>query len=156
MPYIEVFADVACPFTHVGLRRLAAHRDTFGRDDVVLRVLAWPARARERPSHRPGRGHRGDRRVGRDAAADLFARYSEASFPATSMPALDLAHAAAHVDDREGEQMSLALRTALLKTAAMSPTRGCWTRSRMSTASRWIRSRIAGVLADWNEGQAPA
>jgi hypothetical protein len=39
---IEVFADAGCPFTHVGLRRLVEHRDHAGRDDVVLRVRAWP------------------------------------------------------------------------------------------------------------------
>ena len=30
---IEVFADVLCPFTHVGLRRLVARRTELGRDD---------------------------------------------------------------------------------------------------------------------------
>jgi hypothetical protein len=30
MRQIEVFADVACPFTHVGLRRLIAERDAGG------------------------------------------------------------------------------------------------------------------------------
>ena len=35
---IEVFADITCPFTHVGLRRVAAE---FG-DQVQVRVRAWP------------------------------------------------------------------------------------------------------------------
>ena len=39
---IEVFADVACPFTHVGLRRFADRRAELGRHDVTLRVRAWP------------------------------------------------------------------------------------------------------------------
>jgi len=42
MTVIEVFADVLCPFTHVGLKRLIAYRDEMGRDDVVLEVHAWP------------------------------------------------------------------------------------------------------------------
>ena len=71
---------------------------TFGRDDVVLRVRAWPLELVN--------GHPIDRvevteeieELRRDAAADLFARYSEASFPATSMPALDLGDAAYPVD----------------------------------------------------------
>jgi len=39
---IEVFADVACPFTHVGLKSFVARRAGLGRDDVILRVRAWP------------------------------------------------------------------------------------------------------------------
>ena len=39
---IEVFADVVCPFTHVGLRRLAAYREQMHREDVAIRVRAWP------------------------------------------------------------------------------------------------------------------
>ena len=39
---IETFADVCCPFTHVGLRRLSDRRDHSGRTDVALWVRAWP------------------------------------------------------------------------------------------------------------------
>src|SRR6478735_6336015 len=39
---IEVFADVRCPFAHVGLRRLVERRRALGRDDVRLVVRAWP------------------------------------------------------------------------------------------------------------------
>ena len=42
MRTIEVFADVLCPFTHVGLRAVAEQRARAGRDDVVIRVRAWP------------------------------------------------------------------------------------------------------------------
>ena len=42
MTVIEVFADVACPFAHVGLRRFAERRDELGRTDVALRVRSWP------------------------------------------------------------------------------------------------------------------
>lgn len=38
---IEVFADVVCPFTHVGLRRLVERRHELG-SSAVLRVRAWP------------------------------------------------------------------------------------------------------------------
>ena len=39
---IEVFADIWCPFTHVGLRALAEERAHRGRTDVTLWVRAWP------------------------------------------------------------------------------------------------------------------
>jgi hypothetical protein len=40
--FIEVFADVVCPFTHVGLRRLVAYRRQKHREDIAIRVRAWP------------------------------------------------------------------------------------------------------------------
>lgn len=39
---VEVFADLGCPFTHVGLRRLLARRAELARDEPVLLVRAWP------------------------------------------------------------------------------------------------------------------
>jgi hypothetical protein len=36
MTVIEVFADVACPFTHVGLRRFVDRRAELGRHDVSV------------------------------------------------------------------------------------------------------------------------
>ena len=40
---IEVFADVACPFTHVGLRRFVERRAERGDPEPVhLRVRSWP------------------------------------------------------------------------------------------------------------------
>ena len=42
MHQLEVWADVTCPFTHVGLHRLVDERDRQGRDDLHLRVRAWP------------------------------------------------------------------------------------------------------------------
>ena len=42
MTTIEVFADIACPFTHVGLRRFVQRREELGRPDVTLLVRAWP------------------------------------------------------------------------------------------------------------------
>ena len=42
MSHIEVFADVSCPFTHVGLRRLVEHRRQLERDDLRIVVKAWP------------------------------------------------------------------------------------------------------------------
>jgi hypothetical protein len=55
---VEVFADVGCPFAHVGLRRFVERRDELGRDDVVLWVRAWPlelVNARPAPHRRGGR-----------------------------------------------------------------------------------------------------
>ena len=39
---VEVFADVVCPFAHVGLRRFVARRAELGRSRPLLLVRAWP------------------------------------------------------------------------------------------------------------------
>ena len=155
MPYIEVFADVACPFTHVGLRRLAAHRDALGRNDVILRVRAWPLELVNGHPIDPAEVTEEIEELRRDAAADLFAQYSEAKFPASSMAALDLAHAAARADDRAGERVSLALRTALFEDGrdiADPNVLGAIADAHGITVDPELDR--AGVLADWNEGKS--
>lgn len=115
MSLVEVFADVTCPFTHVGLRRFVAERDELGRSDVVLRVRAWPL---EVVNGEPLDAHFVADEVDHlreQAAADLFTGFAEASFPATAMPALALAAAANAVDDETGERVSLALRWMLFE-----------------------------------------
>ena len=39
---VEVFADVRCPFAHVGLLRFVERRRELGADDISLVVRAWP------------------------------------------------------------------------------------------------------------------
>ena len=39
---IEVYADISCPFTHIGLRTILRRRNELGRDDVSVRVRSWP------------------------------------------------------------------------------------------------------------------
>ena len=112
---VEVFADVSCPFTHVGLRRLVEHRDRLGRLDVVLRVRAWPLELVN------GAALTGDF-VGEEVdilrdvvAPDLFTGFDPTHFPATTLPALALAAAAYRQGDWIGQAMSLSLRTALFE-----------------------------------------
>jgi predicted DsbA family dithiol-disulfide isomerase len=112
---IEVFADVACPFTHAGLRRFVERRHALGRDDVALRVRAWPLEIVN--------GHPLDAQfiaeeiddLRAQVAAELFTGFDETSFPATSLPALALAAAAYDQDIGTGERVSLALRDELFE-----------------------------------------
>lgn len=39
---VEVFADILCPFTHVGLRTLIDRRNEHGLTRPRLRIRAWP------------------------------------------------------------------------------------------------------------------
>jgi predicted DsbA family dithiol-disulfide isomerase len=111
---IEVFADVVCPFTHVGLRRLTDARRERGLKTPV-RIHAWPL---EWVNGHPLDGHHAAREIEalRDSvAAELFGGFSLTTWPDTSIPAFGLiANAYAH-DDATGEAVSLAVRDALFE-----------------------------------------
>jgi predicted DsbA family dithiol-disulfide isomerase len=112
---VEVFADVCCPFTHVGLRRLVARRRDFGRDDVVLRIRAWPLELVNGEPLDPDFVAEEIEALRGGVAPDLFAGFAPASFPRTSLPALALACDAYRRGDATGERISLALRTVLFE-----------------------------------------
>jgi predicted DsbA family dithiol-disulfide isomerase len=113
--HIEVYADIGCPFAHVGLRRLVARREELGRSDVVLRVHAWPLELVNGTPLDPAFIAE-EVEVLRDTVApDLFVGFSEAAFPGSSLPGFDLASAAYRLGDAVGERVSLALRTALFE-----------------------------------------
>ena len=115
MIVIEVFADVACPFTHVGLRRFIERRTERGRTDVILRVRAWPLEIVNGEPLDPHFIAEEVDDIRRQVAPTLFERFSEGSFPATSLPALALAAAANDKDLAVGERISLALRDLLFE-----------------------------------------
>jgi predicted DsbA family dithiol-disulfide isomerase len=115
MTVIEVFADVACPFTHVGLRRFVARRARLGRHDVTLRVRAWPLEiVNGRPLDPHFIGEEIDD-IRRQIAPGLFQGFTEAAFPVSSLPALTLAAAAYDDSLATGEQVSLVLRDLLFE-----------------------------------------
>jgi predicted DsbA family dithiol-disulfide isomerase len=112
---VEVFADVRCPFTHVGLRRLVERRDAVGRTDVVLHVRAWPLELVNGAPLDPALIAEEVAELRAQVAPDLFAGFDAARFAATSLPALVVAAGAATVDPVLGERVSLALRHALFE-----------------------------------------
>lgn len=111
---LEVWADVVCPFTHVGLRRLTAQRDALGRD-LRLRARAWPLEWVNGAPVAPEVVAEEIEALRGSVAADLFTGFTTAEFPATSVPALALASAAYARDVATGEAVSLALRDALFE-----------------------------------------
>lgn len=112
---VEVFADIGCPFTHVGLRRFVERRAELGRDDVVLHVRSWPLEiVNGRPLDPAFIAEEVDE-IREQAAPDMFAGFVESSFPASSLPALALAAAAYEHDLRTGERVSLELRDLLFE-----------------------------------------
>ena len=112
---IEVFADIWCPFAHLGLRTVIQQRSTLGRDDVLLRVHAWPLELINHGPLDPSMTANHVDELRSQVAPDLFAGFDERRFPRTTLPALALAAAAHRTDARTGEAVSLALRDALFE-----------------------------------------
>lgn len=114
-PTVEVFADVLCPFAHVGLRRFVDRRDELGRTGPRLRVRAWPL---ELINGRPLQAdHVADELdpIRHDAAPCQFAGFDLVHFPTTSLPAFALTAAAYEVSDEIGERIALEVRDALFE-----------------------------------------
>lgn len=110
MAVLEVFADVTCPFTHVGLHRLVEERDRRGRDDLHLRVRSWPL---ELVNGVPMDAHAVAGKVAAlrgSVAPDLFTGFSETAFPVTTLPALALTAAAYRTGPAVGERAALIVR----------------------------------------------
>jgi predicted DsbA family dithiol-disulfide isomerase len=112
---VEVFADVWCPFTHVGLRRWAERRAEAHRRDVVLRVRAWPLElVNGEPLSPEVVGHEiADLRA--QVAPGLFGGFDPSRFPATTLPAHRLTHHAYALSDVIGESVALELRDRLFE-----------------------------------------
>src|SRR4029450_6217982 len=114
-PLIEVFADVVCPFTHVGLRRLVAYREQMHREDVAIRVRAWPLElVNKEPVPRQLLVEE-VAELRQTVARDLFTAFNPQLFPMSSLPALALAASAYRIDLQSGERVSLALREGLFE-----------------------------------------
>lgn len=109
--FVEVFADIVCPFTHVGLRRLVERRNELGRDDVRLLVRAWPLEIiNGEPMDAEAVAHKASD-LRQQVAPELFGGYDSASFPSSSLPALALTNAAYRQGLETGEAVALLLRT---------------------------------------------
>ena len=111
---LEVYADIWCPFAHVGLRRVADRRNALA-VDTHLRVHPWPLElVNGKPMDAAFIGEEVVE-IREQVAPDLFAHFDESAFPATTLPALALVESAYAMDIDTGERMSLALRDALFE-----------------------------------------
>jgi len=151
---IEVYADISCPFAHVGLRRVFQRRNELARHDVAIRVRAWPLElVNDAPLDVATTAiHIAELRE--QVVPSLFAGFDPSSFPSTTLPALAVVAGAYRKDDPTGEAVSLTLRNALFEEG-------------LDISSPEILARVAqthnldaasapdpgAVLADWHEGR---
>jgi len=155
MVEIEVYADVWCPFAHAGLRSVVRKRHEEARDDVVLRVRAWPLElVNGAPLDRDSTAqHIDDLRS--QVAPDLFAGFDPEHFPHTSLPALALAAAAYRQDEPTGEAVSLALRDALFEHGRdISDPEVLRVLARTHGVPDAAPEDLERVRAEWHEGEA--
>ncbi len=113
-PTVEVFADINCPFTHVGLKLVAAELSRLDRP-VPCVIRAWPLEWVN------GQVLDADAVSVKVAAlraqlgSDDFGGFSAATWPATTIPALSLAADAYERGPAVGLSVSLAIRDALFE-----------------------------------------
>jgi predicted DsbA family dithiol-disulfide isomerase len=111
---VEVFADITCPFTHVGLKQVVRHVAEMDEpSDVVVR--AWPL---EWVNGTPLAVHAvmvKARTLDEQLGVDDFPELRADRWPATTIPALNLAGSAYERNAATGLAVSLELRAALFE-----------------------------------------
>lgn len=114
MRTIEVYADIWCPFTHVGVRRLVERRAA-ANAAVALRLRPWPLElVNGAPMDADFIGEEVDD-LRDQVAPDLFTGFRRDRFPTTTLPALALAESAYGRSVEIGETVSLVLRDELFE-----------------------------------------
>ena len=111
---LEVFADVGCPFAHLGLLAVVEQCNQRQRE-VVLRVRSWPL---ELVNGTPLDAHFIAEEVDEirpQVAPDKFRNFTAEAFPDSTLPAMELTAAAYAVDDHTGQAVALAVRHALFE-----------------------------------------
>lgn len=111
---VDVYADVWCPFAHVGIARWVRRRTELGRGDVRLRVRAWPL---ELVNGEPFAADHVRHEV-RDLRAQvdvdgLFDGVDAGAFPTSTLDALALTARAYRESVMAGEAVALELRRRL-------------------------------------------
>jgi predicted DsbA family dithiol-disulfide isomerase len=155
MTQIEVYADIWCPFAHVGLRSVVRRREQLGLRDVTLRVRAWPL---ELVNGAPldvdvTVEHVNDLRA--QVTPDLFVGFDPTHFPTTTLPALALEASAYEWDDKIGEAVSLALRYALFEQGRdISDPKVLESIATAHGVPYAFDGNDAAVRAEWREGEA--
>ena len=111
---IEVFADINCPFTHVGLKVIAEEIKS-SNTPVDLRVRAWPLEwVNGSPLDANGVAEKTVALTSQLGIND-FDGFRPDNWPDTTIPALNLADAAYQRDTATGFAVSLRLRSMLFE-----------------------------------------
>ncbi len=156
MSTVEVFADVLCPFTHVGLHTLIDRRTERGLAEPRLRIRAWPLELINGQPLDPDHIAAEIVALRGSVRPDLFDGFSVDTFPSTSMAAFALTAAA----DRTGnpvliEQIGMALRDNVFEQGRDigDPAVVQTVADRFGLTPLAADATAAAVRADWDEGK---
>jgi 2-hydroxychromene-2-carboxylate isomerase len=149
---LEIYADIGCPFTHVGLAWVVERRGRLGRDDLAVRVRSWPL---ELVNGRPldpvvVAEHVAELRA--QVAPGLFRRFDRHHFPASTLPALALAAAASEHSAEVGLAVNLALRRAVFEEGKDVSDPGVLNEVADAHGVSGIPTDEATVRREWHEG----
>jgi predicted DsbA family dithiol-disulfide isomerase len=111
---VEVFADITCPFTHVGLKRVVQHIAEIDRP-VAVRVRAWPLEWVNGAGLEIEAVEMKAKALKEQLGVDDFPGLRHDHWPSTTVPALALAAVAYERDLATGLAVSLELRMALFE-----------------------------------------
>jgi predicted DsbA family dithiol-disulfide isomerase len=114
MQTVEVYADITCPFTHVGLKRVVQHVSEMAEPAEVI-VRAWPLEwVNGTPLDVEAVLVKGAA-LTEQLGVDDFSGLRADAWPSTTIPALNLAASAYERDAATGLAVSLELRAALFE-----------------------------------------
>lgn len=149
-----MYADIWCPFAHVGLRTVRERRQALGHEDVALLIRAWPLELVNGRPQDAGVTAAHVRELRDQLSEELFVGFDVARFPSTTLPSLALAARAYRQSGSLGETLSFALRDALFEEGAdisdPAVLGDIATRHGVREVQECDRER---VLEDWRQGQ---
>lgn len=111
---IEVYADIGCPFAHVGLLSAKRLRDRLPHRAPLV-VRAWPLELVNGTPLDPQATAAHVAELRRDVVPELFAGFDPANLPVSTLRAHALVEAANERDPWLGERLSLELRDRLFE-----------------------------------------
>lgn len=153
---VEVFADILCPFTHVGLRTLVDRRTERGLAQPRLRIRAWPLEVVNGKPLDPQHVRAEIIALRESVRPDLFTGFSVESFPKTSMAAFALTAAADCTGDPVLiEQVGIAVRNAVFEDGLDVGEAAVVDKiaDRFGLTPLGGEAASAAVRADWEEGR---
>lgn len=151
---IEVFADIWCPFTHVGLRMVADARRRAGRDDVPIVVRSWPLELVNGTPMDASKTVANSGALRDQLVPDMFAGISAENFPSSTLDALDLVATAYQVSVQIGERVSFTLRDALFEHGKDVSDLSVLSAAADDAGITFVPDpRHRAVMADWEDGK---
>ena len=152
---IEVFAEIACPFTHACVQTIVAERTRRGLPSPRLLLRAWPLELVNGRAFDPRRVAEEITALRAQVAPDLFLATDATHVPSSSIAAFGLAAAAYRKGDDVGEAVSLAIRHAMFEAGRDlvddAVLRDIGAPFAVQTLS--LEDATAAVNADWEAGR---